>query len=317
MSILQRKVPRKTPLTSKIMETLLQDRADLKPQTSVPRPPKTPRQYTPPSPTTLKVSSVLQPSPVGTQATYNEEFSKKLQASPVANLLMSPLRLDKLTRTKLPKDLMVTMGFTSSIDEVGNKKIKLEPQSLSKTSGSKGYIFCDKKSFEALSLKKRWSGIASQFIATSNKIESESFLKPLKNANKTKQGETSDYEKSSVYFYYDTALPETIPNMLVNQMIELAHNTIIRHHMVRLGLPVQNEYYFTLTWNPETKNEDSHCTDVVFVPSILSPEHSEALYNAMAVSVKTLPANQSANIPSRIGVPLQNLLRKYKFYSPQ
>lgn len=316
MALLNRKIPRKTPLASKALDLLLSDTVEIIPPSSWQDEVRPQRLYVPPSPSTLRPSSILNASTVPASAEWNGKFSAKLNANVAANILASPVRMDKLTRTLLPSGLMIKMGLLATIEN-DIQKIWLTPGVSKSSLGSKGYILSRKEAFEALASKNRWLAVVPQIISTSSKTAQASFLTPLKTTiNRLKKKSKIGSEEPSILFDYDSGLSDKVPDILVGYMAEELNTNILKHHVVRLGLPIKDEYYFTLSWKsapPVAHNE--FCTELISLPSLLSADHSKQIYDLINSKCKSVEVRQSIDIPSNIGLPLQTLLWKYKTYS--
>lgn len=341
MTVLQRKIPRKTPLASKALKLLLSD--DFVALNPTPEPgslhgqlPKHRRAYVPPTAETIQFSSILSPPAFPKPPPYNHEFSAKLRANVAANILASPVRMDKLSRMLLPSRLMIKLGLSRSYTPDGRQKIWLSPipatNSHGPFAGSKGYILCKKASLEALATKNKWLSIIPSLVATSSKIAQSAFLVPLnvtmnrlKKARKGKKVDGQPSEEPSVLFDFDTEICESFTDTVAHQIGNLITSRILKHHTIRLGLEIPtNEYYFVLTWrsesflrsegDPRSDFSDNFCTQVISIPEVLSATHSDQIYALLKDNYKKLEKDQYIKIPSKLGMPLQVLLWKYQFY---
>lgn len=331
--ILQRKIPRKTPLASKALDLLLstpEDVTEISPTIEpTVRPPRL-KPFVPYPSSTLQASSILIPQVTrNNPSEYNGEFAAKLQANVAANILASPARMDKLTRTILPSQLMIKVGLFSSFYDDGRQKILLSAVASfrDRSAGSKGYLVCNKEAFQALGIKNRWLSIIPAILATSSKSAQSTFLAPLNetiNWTRKKKSNKSESAKTAkpplIQFEYNQDLPELIPNILVQQMISFISTNLLRHHIIRLGLSIpEQQHYFVLSWLSDQSSiqdllGDSFCTQVITIPGCLNADHSDQVYSTLVKTSKTLETKQYMKIPSTLGIQLQILLWKYKMY---
>lgn len=317
MSLLQRKIPKKTPLTSKALDVLTSDIVKA-PEPFLNEPENKPhRVYTPPPVSTLKASSIFNTEVKHPSSTFNHEFSAKLRANLAANLLASPTRMDKLSRTLLPSQLMIKFGFAAETTE-GQKKLRLAPDLSNNSAGSKGYFQCKKAAIEALSVKNRWLSIVPVMVATSSKSAQSTFLAPLNqtiNWLKKKKSNNPPSTPPPVVFEFEPELSETIPDLLINQIKNLLVTSIFQHHILRLGLEIpKGEHYFVLSWEADLPPMSEFCSEVIYVPDILSSDHSNQLFGLFKENCKIMKKDQFIKIPSSQGLPLQILLWKYQNY---
>lgn len=317
MSLLQRKIPRKTPLASKALDVLASDTVKASEPTIDVSENKFHRVYIPPSSSTLKASSIFNTEIKRPPSAFNHEFSAKLRANVSANLLASPIRMDKLSRTLLPSQLMIKFGFATEIME-SQKKIWLAPDLSHNSAGAKGYFQCNKAAIEALFVKNRWISIIPAMVATSSKSAQSTFLAPLNqtiNWLKKKNSTNTSSTPPRAVFEFDPELSETIPNLLMDQIKNLLVTSMFQHHILRLGLEIpKGKHYFVLTWQTDLPTMNEFCSEVIYVPDFLSCNHSDHLYSLFKVNCKQMEKYRFIKIPSSQGLPLQILLWKYKTY---
>ncbi|VVT45836.1 uncharacterized protein SAPINGB_P000915 [Magnusiomyces paraingens] len=315
MSI-QRKVLRKTPNTEKALEILLgqPSKSSLQPAFKLssvlssppqshndkPKPkkdlaiPDRTQKFIPTNPNTLPKSSLLTSKDTTTSNApeYDEEFGRRLKANPYANMLASPIRMDKLRWTAFPRDLLIPFGFeegseqenisSSSSSEQENfnetladtldpskedtsNRIMLQPrvgkEYLTKA-GSTAYIPCHQSSVDQLVLQ--WRGFFPVVLTTSVKSAHSQFQSSVLRASQQQhQEQTKKSKKSSqppAVFPQDLA-SGLIPTLFVDDIIRILQKKVLKHHLVRLQikpLPQETPYFFRLSW--EELNEPTTTT---------------------------------------------------------
>lgn len=349
---LQRKVLKKTPLTSTVLDILLSEPPLYSPTTATtprspedlpryfklpppPHTPKPPSQFTPIDPKTIRQSSILSDEEASRrksqQLHFDADFSKELNANPYVKILTSPIRLDRLRGSLYPRELLVPMGFEecteketqpsaneeASTANTVSTSIRLYPRlctnKLDKRAGSTSYIPCHESAPPQLS--KQWKSFVPTVSTTSIRITQGRFMERVsRQLNSAKKPSKSSKGKAPPDF------GPVIPQLLVDEMVHLLESRILKHHLVRLQtkpLPSESPYYFRLQWHDSPSDNTTpspHCIEVLNIPDILQEAHSSQLRELLSKSLKTFAETSYADIPSNAGIDLHVLLLKYKSY---
>lgn len=143
----------------------------------------------------------------------------------------------------------------------------------------------------------------------------------------------SDEEKKT----FDPHAPKTfmcpsnfiflIPVLLLQDM-EKEICKVLRHHIIRLGLPMpENEYFYRIVLKKEGSKDETlcetknkYCTEVIFPHQMMPPSHANKLCDIIVKQLSQFPKLENTkdlayiDVPSITGLKLQTLLYKYNNY---
>lgn len=312
------------------------------------------RPYVPTAPT--ETSSTLdykRNRKYATTIKQNTDFSRKLQANVIANILATPSRADRLTRYVMSRGTMIRLGVVSKkvpVDEEFNTHLKSNSKkalelvsNFRKESivedGFNGYTICKRRYFQ--SLIPRYVYIIMGMAATSSKIVqqrvrsiSNDTLKwniMNKQAKKRKNPPADassglNNQRPRTTFTIDEGIVDIVPQQIFGAILDFVqHRKFTTNRWISLGLKPKG-YYFTMAWGQPKQATDleAHglCTEVIHIDQVLTQDQSNKLQQLI---VSTCPKSYTSigdktgfiKVPSSMGIELHMLLWQYKLYETE
>lgn len=347
-----RKVPKKTPHTTNVLallsgRTIKQSHSDLKNSNALLKPAHNPdiqKFLLNNSPSKLNDSSVFRKIVIPSNVIPDPSLTKQLQENPYAQLLNSPIRLNKLSRRSLPRDLMVPLGFeqrttpdrnnneikdTESINEKDNQPSSLSSfrsfgpiyiypkigtsETLVQKAGTTGYVAFHHSSIKKISAFRK--GFGDYILSSSVKASSNLFS----SYTNSKQAQKQDHNGETVSpLNIPSSLATDIPNLLMDEILYSLNTHILPHHIIRKNLKIPEQtYYYRIKWtSDEPSQNDPYCIHVLDIPTILSPQHSDQLFNEISSKLgETFQSKRFLDIPSKTGMNFQKLLIKHYLFN--